>query len=47
MVIQRTVPRMSTAISRVEERCFSLVSEGNEESGSSMLISAGKGRAEI
>jgi hypothetical protein len=30
-----------------EERCFSVISVGDEEFGSSMLISAGKGRAEI
>jgi hypothetical protein len=29
------------------ERCFSLISEGNEEFASSMLMGAGKGRAEI
>jgi hypothetical protein len=29
------------------ERCFNLISEGDEEFGSSMPVSAGKGRAEI
>jgi hypothetical protein len=40
-------PHMSTAIVGAEERCFSSISERDEELGSSMLISAGKGRAEI
>jgi hypothetical protein len=38
---------MSTAIIRVVVRCFSVISEGDEELGSSMLMSAGEGRAEI
>jgi hypothetical protein len=38
---------MSTAIIMAEERCFSVISEGDEELGSSMLMSAGEGRAEI
>jgi hypothetical protein len=38
---------MSTAVIRAEERCFSVISEGNEEFGSLMLMSTGKGRAEI
>jgi hypothetical protein len=46
MVIQRTASRISTAIIQAEERCFSVISEGDEELRSSMLISAGKGRAE-
>jgi hypothetical protein len=44
---QRTAPCMSTAIVRGVVRCFNSISEGDEESGSSMLMSAGKGRAEI
>jgi hypothetical protein len=38
---------MSTATIMAEERCFSAIAEDDEEFGSSMLISAGKGRAEI
>ena len=47
MVIQRTASRMSTVIIRAEERCFGVISKGDEEFRSSMLISAGKGRAEV
>jgi hypothetical protein len=39
--IQRTAFCMSTAIIRTEERCFSLISEGDGEIGLSMLMSAG------
>ena len=46
-VIQRMVPRISTAIIRAVERCFNLISEGDKEFGSSMLMTAGSGRAEI
>jgi hypothetical protein len=38
---------MSTAIIIAVERCFSLISEGDEELGSSMLMRAGSGRAEV
>jgi hypothetical protein len=38
---------MSTAVIRVEEGCFSVIYEGDEEFGSLMLMSTGKGRAEI
>jgi hypothetical protein len=38
---------MSTTIIRGMVRCFSLISEDDEEFASSMLISAGKGRAKI
>jgi hypothetical protein len=47
MVIQRTASRISTAVIRAEERCFSIISKGDEEFGSLMLISAGRGRAEL
>ena len=47
MVIQRTASRMSIAIIRAEERCFSVISKGDEEFRSSMLITASKGRVEI
>jgi hypothetical protein len=46
-VIQRAALRMSTAVIRAEERCFSVISEGDEEFGSLILMSTGKGRAEI
>jgi hypothetical protein len=32
---------ISTAILRAEERCFSIISEGDKEFGSLMLMSAG------
>jgi hypothetical protein len=38
---------MSTAIIRVLGRGFGLISEGDKEFGSSMLICAGEGRAKI
>lgn len=38
---------MSTVITRTMERCFSLVSKGDKEFRSSMLMSAGSGRVEI
>jgi hypothetical protein len=38
---------MSTAVIRAEERCFSVISGGDEEFGSLMLMSTGKDRAEI
>jgi hypothetical protein len=38
---------MSTAVIRAEERCFSAISEGDEEFGSLMLMSTGRGIAEI
>jgi hypothetical protein len=46
-VIQRAARCMSTAIIMAVERCFSLISKGDEELGSSMLMSAGSGRAEV
>jgi hypothetical protein len=46
MVIQQMGLCMSTAIVRAVERCFSLIAEG-DEIGSSMLVGAGSGRAEI
>jgi hypothetical protein len=46
-VIQRTASCMSTAIIRGVVRCFTLIFEGDEEPGLSMLMSAGSGRAEI
>jgi hypothetical protein len=36
-----TVPSISTAIIKAEERFFSLISEGDKEFGLSMLVSAG------
>jgi hypothetical protein len=38
---------MNIAIVRDMVRCFNLISEGDEESGLSMLMSVGSGRAEI
>jgi hypothetical protein len=40
----RTASRISTA---TEESCFSVIPKGDEEFGSSMLRSAGKGRVEV
>jgi hypothetical protein len=40
----RTASCISTA---TEESCCSVISKGNEEFGSSMLRSAGKGRVEV
>jgi hypothetical protein len=38
---------MSTTVIRAIGRCFNLISEGGKKFRSSMLISAGKGRAEM
>jgi hypothetical protein len=46
-VIERKALCMSTTIIRGVVRCFSLISEDDKEFASSMLISAGKGRAKI
>jgi hypothetical protein len=40
----RMASRISTAI---KESCFSVIPKGDEEFGSSMLRSAGKGRVEV
>jgi hypothetical protein len=46
-VMQRTTHRKSITIIESEERCFSSIDEVEEEFGSSMLMSADKGRAEM
>lgn len=46
-VLQRIAHRMSITIIKAEERCFSSIAEAEEEFGSSMLMSADKGRAEM
>jgi hypothetical protein len=43
----RTACRISTAVIRTEERCFSVNPKGDEKFESSILRSAGKGRVEV